>query len=107
VLVDRLLELSANPAAAPWVRSRVDVALSDLLQRMDKVVALNGAERAHVAAVSTEVGRYLARAYVPPPSGRVAPAEPPGEPIGDDAFGSGTPGIWLHGDEGCDFPLSR
>ena len=98
VVVDRLLELSANQAAAPWVRSRVDVALADLLQRVDRVVALDAGERAHLSALTAEAGRYLARPYAAAPTGRAASAEPPGEPIGGSTLES-----WLELADDCDF----
>jgi hypothetical protein len=82
VAVDRLIELSGDEKAAPWVRSRVDSALSDLLQRIDKLVPLDPAERAHDSALTAEIGRHLAR---PAPAQAPAPgalAEPPGDPIG-------------------------
>lgn len=85
VLVDRLLALSLDPEAAPWVRSRIDLALGDLLQRIDKVVALDGGERAHFAALAADVGRHLARPAGPVAAPRAARRPPPGEPIGADA----------------------
>lgn len=106
VFVDRLLELSASSHAAPWVRSRADVALADLLQRLEKAVPIDGAERAHLSAISAEVGRYLARPFGAPPAARVAPPEPPGEPIGGGGpfagLGSGVDRERL-GDDGCEF----
>lgn len=83
VLVDRLIELSGNSAAPAWVRSRTDGALAELLQRMDLLVPLDPAEKAHFSAVTAEIGRHLARPAAPIPATRQAPAEPPGEPIGD------------------------
>ncbi|MEO7795311.1 MAG: zinc-dependent metalloprotease [Thermoanaerobaculia bacterium] len=83
VLVDRLIELSGNAAAAAWVRSRTDGALADLLQRMDLLVPLDPAEKAHFSAVTAEIGRHLARPAAPSASVRSAPSEPPGDPIGD------------------------
>jgi hypothetical protein len=82
VLVERLLDLSSDSDAAPWVRSRADAALSDLLQRLDRTAPLDGAERAHLAGLAAEIGRHLARpASVREPS-RSAPPPPPGDPIG-------------------------
>ena len=82
LLVDRLIELSADNGAPAWVRSRTDGALAELLQRMDQLVPLDPAEKAHFSAVTAEIGRHLARPAAPTPLSRVAPAEPPGEPIG-------------------------
>jgi len=65
-----------------WVRSRTDGALADLLQRMDLLVPLDPAEKAHFSAVTAEIGRHLARPAPPSAALRLAPAEPPGEPIG-------------------------
>ncbi len=92
VLVDRLIELSGNGNAPAWVRSRTDGALADLLQRMDLLVPLDSAEKAHFSAVTAEIGRHLARPAVPGTATRLAPSEPPGEPIGgapDDSAFSG------------------
>lgn len=82
VLVDRLIELSGNAAAPAWVRSRTDGALADLLQRMDLLVPLDPAEKAHFSAVTAEIGRHLARPAAASAPVRLAPAEPPGDPIG-------------------------
>ncbi len=109
VLVDRLIELSGNVAAAAWVRARADGALADLLQRMDQLVALDPEEKAHFSAVTAEIGRHLARPAAPTPSTRLAPTEPPGEPIGS------TPGdVPLGGEfstaelaDDCDFSPPR
>jgi len=93
VLVERMVGLSADERAAPWVRSRVDAALSDLLQRVDKVEPLDAGERAHLAALAAEIGRHLARAVPPREPLRGALPEPPGEPIGaqppGDPYGCG------------------
>jgi hypothetical protein len=109
VLGDRLIDLSGSAAAAGWVRSRTDGALADLLQRMDQLVALDPEEKAHFSAVTAEIGRYLARPAAPTPSTRVAPSEPPGEPIGSSSE------EWLFGGESfaaeraddCDFSPPR
>ena len=100
VYADRLVELSGNAAAAPWVRSRADVALADLLQRLDRLVPLDGSERAHVAALSAEIGRHLARPAAPSVNARTAGVEPPGDPIGAALL----EGSWF--DE-CDFLAPR
>ena len=109
VLVDRLIELSGNVAAAAWVRSRADGALADLLQRMDQLVALDPEEKAHFSAVTAEIGRHLARPAAPTPSTRLAPSEPPGEPIGsasDDRASGG--GIFAaERADDCDFSPPR
>jgi hypothetical protein len=103
ILVDRLIDLSANTAAAAWVRSRTDGALAELLQRMDRLVPLDAAEKAHFSAVTADIGRYLARPAAPAAPARVAPAEPPGEPIG--GAGGGSPGEEFEGAlaDDCDF----
>ncbi len=100
VFAERLIELSGSAAAAPWVRSRADVALADLLQRLDRLVPLDGSERAHLAALSSEIGRHLARPAAPSASARTAGVEPPGEPIGAALLESS----WF--DE-CEFPAPR
>ena len=109
VLVDRLIELSGNVAAAAWVRSRADGALADLLQRMDQLVALDPEEKAHFSAVTAQIGRHLARPAAPTPSTRLAPTEPPGEPIGsasDDRASGG--GIFAaERADDCDFSPPR
>jgi hypothetical protein len=81
-LADRLMALSAAPEVAPWVRSRVDVALSDLLQSLDKLEPIDAAERAHATALAADLGRHLARAQPPAMPTRAAAPAPPGEPIG-------------------------
>ena len=86
-LADRLALLAEDPEAAPWVRARVDLALGDLLQRIDKVVALDDGERAHFASLAADIGRHLARpapAAAPP---RAARRPPPGDPIGGAGLG--------------------
>lgn len=82
LLVERLLDLSADVEAAPGVRVRIDGALSELLARLDAWTALDATEQAHVGGLAAEIGRHLARpapARVPSPG---APEPPPGEPIG-------------------------
>ncbi len=98
-LVDRLVLLAEDADAAPWVRSRVDLALGDLLQRIDKVVALDDGERAHFASLAADIGRHLARSAPPALAPHAARRAPPGDPIG--AAGSGAPGA-AAADE-CDF----
>ncbi len=90
-LVERLLDVSADVDASPPVRSRVDGALSNLLERLDGWDAVDAAERAHIGSLAAEIGRHLARpapARVPSPG---APQPPPGEPIGSAAP------AWLRG----------
>jgi hypothetical protein len=93
VLAERMIGVATDERTAPWVRARVDAALSDLLQRLDKVVPLDSGERAHVAALAAEIGRHLARAVPPRETPRGALPEPPGEPIGaqlpDEPYGCG------------------
>ncbi len=86
VVAERLLELSADIDAAPWVRARVDAALSDLLQRVDRLVPLDPSERAHFAGLAADIGRHLARPATAREPSRAALAEPPGEPIGDSGL---------------------
>lgn len=81
-LADRLMRLAAAPGTAPWVRSRVDVALSDLLQTLDKLDPIDAAERAHATALAADLGRHLARTLPPAPPIHAAQPPPPGEPIG-------------------------
>ncbi|MEO8277252.1 MAG: zinc-dependent metalloprotease [Thermoanaerobaculia bacterium] len=93
ILVDRFVELSGDATAAAWVRSRTDGALADLLQRMDQVVPLDAAEKAHFSAVTSEIGRHLARPATPVAPARIARPEPPGDPIGAaSADGAGSRG---------------
>ncbi len=87
VLVDRLLALSADSEATPWVRARVDLALSDLLQRLDAIEPLEAPERAHLASLASDIGRHLSRPSAPREAAKAAQREPPGEPIGG-GFGS-------------------
>ncbi len=109
VLVDRLIELSGNGVAPAWVRSRTDGALADLLQRMDLLVPLDAAEKAHFSAVTAEIGRHLARPAAPTAAVRLAPAEPPGEPIGGttEEAGTGVLGLDRAQADECDFSLPR
>jgi hypothetical protein len=97
VLVDRLLALSSDPDAAPWVRARVDLALSDLLQKLDAVEPAGAAERAHLAALAADIGRHLSRPSAPREPARAAQPAPPGEPIG----GAGPAALETLGD--CSF----
>jgi len=82
VLVRRLIGLSADPQAAPGVRSRVDAELRALSGRLGKGGG-EDAEAAHRAFLAGEIERYLGRrtaeaqAKLPEP-----PAPPPGQPIG-------------------------
>ena len=80
--VERLFDLSDDGRAAPWVRTRADAALSDLLQRLERLEPLDAIERAHLAGLSAEIGRHLARpAPTRAPSDAALPP-PPGDPIG-------------------------
>ena len=113
VLVDRLIELSGNVGAPAWVRSRTDGALADLLQRMDLLVPLNPAEKAHFSAVTADIGRHLARPAAPSPPARLAPSEPPGDPIGDPGAGGQPVPLFARGSsddewaDDCDFSPPR
>jgi len=82
VVVERFFDLATDSGVAPWVRTRVDLALAGLLQRLDQVVALDAAERAHYDALAAEIGRHLARPMAPRETVRSAQPAPPGEPIG-------------------------
>ncbi|MEZ5314360.1 MAG: zinc-dependent metalloprotease [Thermoanaerobaculia bacterium] len=99
VVVDRMLTLATDESAAPWVRSRVDLALAELLQRVDQEPGLDTSERAHVAALTSEIGRYVARPFALATGGGAAQPEPPGDPIG----GSGDSGLRLGQADECDF----
>jgi hypothetical protein len=109
VLVDRLIELSGNAAAPAWVRSRTDGALADLLQRMDLLVPLDPAEKAHFSAVTAEIGRHLARPAAPAAATRLAPTEPPGEPIGSTGAAPFLAGFTFDDEQAddCDFSPQR
>lgn len=89
VAVERMIELSGDADAAPWVRSRVDAALADLLQRADRVESIDASERAHLAGLAAEIGRHLARPAAAREPARSALAAPPGEPIGDTGLDTG------------------
>lgn len=82
VVVDRLGELSGDADLPGWVRSRLDLALSGLLQRIDQLEPLDVAERGHLDALAAEIGRHLARPAPEREMARAAQPEPPGEPIG-------------------------
>jgi hypothetical protein len=82
VVVDRLSVLSADAESPTWVRSRIDLVLSALLQRLDQMVPIDVAERGHFDALAAEIGRHLARPAPEREIARVAQPEPPGEPIG-------------------------
>ncbi|MCB1009092.1 MAG: zinc-dependent metalloprotease, partial [Acidobacteria bacterium] len=55
-LADRLMALAADRDAAPWVRSRVDTALADLLSSLDKLEPIDAGERAHATALAADLG---------------------------------------------------
>lgn len=88
-LVDRWIQLALDDAAAPWVRARVNGALSNLLQAIDKIEPIDAGERAQLAALAADIGRHLARPEPPAESPRAARPAPPGEPIGATAAGLG------------------
>jgi len=81
-VVDRLMALSGDGDTAPWVRSRLDQALSGMLQRLDQAVPLDESEKAHYDALAAEIGRFLSRPSAPREPAKGALDEPPGEPIG-------------------------
>jgi len=91
VVIDRLSELSADADLPSWVRGRLDLALSGLLQRLDQMEPLDGAERAHFDALAAEIGRHLARPAPAREIARAAQPEPPGEPIG--GLGAALPAV--------------
>jgi hypothetical protein len=82
VLVERLLALSIDADAAPWVRQRVDGTLAELLQRIDAQEPPGAAAKAHLGGLTAEIGRHLARPAAASEPSRAALTEPPGEPIG-------------------------
>jgi hypothetical protein len=90
--VHRLIELAEQQDVAPWVRSRVDQALADLLQRLDAAEPIDRAEKAHFRFLTEEIGKHLSRPLPPKDSVPAALSAPPGEPIG-----SGGP-PWAHCD---------
>ncbi len=81
-LVERMEELSANTDAAPWVRERTDLALANVLQKIDQITPVDTAEQAHLDSLGAEIGRYLARPAPPRLPTPAALSEPPGDPIG-------------------------
>jgi len=81
-VVDRLMTLSGDGDTSPWVRNRVDLALSSVLQRLDSAVPLDTAEKAHLDGLAAEIGRFLSRPSPAREPSESALDEPPGEPIG-------------------------
>ncbi|QQR72833.1 MAG: zinc-dependent metalloprotease [Holophagales bacterium] len=83
VLVGRLLSLAESAEASSGVRARVESALASLLQRLDKIEPLDGEEKAHLALLIGDLGRFLARPAAVTVRLPAAPPAPPGEPLGD------------------------
>lgn len=83
VLVERLVGLATSAESSLGVRARVESALGGLLQRLDAIEPIDAEEKAHLALLTADLGRFLARPA--PSSGRlpVAPPPPPGDPLGD------------------------
>ncbi len=80
--VDRLIQLAIDADTAPWVRSRVEQVLAELLQRLDAMEPVDRAERSHLRALTHQIGRHLSRP-LPAHEPSTAPlSPPPGEPIG-------------------------
>jgi hypothetical protein len=96
-LVERLLAVAGDEAAAPWVRSRIVAALDGLDSQL--AAGPNGAiERAHRAYLRAEIARFRARDWRPEETAPSAPAAPPGQPIGTfgDTWGE-CDGGWFGG----------
>jgi hypothetical protein len=79
--VDAMIGLAANSSAPPYVRARVEWALTDLRRGLQREGGRDDGERAHRATLAGELGRFLERhGDGEPPAGALAP--PPGSPIG-------------------------
>jgi hypothetical protein len=81
VTVNGLIGLSADAAATPEVRSRVDALLAELRDTHTGGGGGGWAEAAHRAAMAAEIARYLDRALPPHAPSPPATEPPPGDPI--------------------------
>jgi len=97
VVVDRMM-LLAQTAAMPQVRAEATMVLSDLQEQitdgLDKAEGAEGADRAHLMLIASDIRRYLNRPMETGATPSVLP-QPPGSPIGDPGrlWGGG----WLSG----------
>ena len=85
VVVRRMVGLSANPAASPGTRARVDAELRALRQKLAagaKGTKAEDAEGAQRAFLADEIGRYLDRPEMRAAERPQPPPPPPGQPIG-------------------------
>lgn len=82
VVVARLMEVGASPAASPAVRSAAEAALARMQERLStRGSTAEPQELAHARRLVAEIKRWLDRPYQP--SSRVEPPmAPPGQPIG-------------------------
>jgi hypothetical protein len=82
-VVDRLLLLAADKAAAPEVRSLVELKMNALRTRA-RGLALSGDEqrRAHWTSIASDLNRWIERQELPSPTPALRP--PPGDPFGVD-----------------------
>jgi hypothetical protein len=81
LVVQRVMDLAANPGAAPAVRAEASDALRTLRTRLAAGRAGLGTPRAHRDATVEDITRFLQRPDAPQQRTPV-PAPPPGEPIG-------------------------
>ena len=83
-VVDRLLALAADTAAADEVRAMAELKLGEVGRAARRALArggMDGAARAHLLAVGGEVERWQTRREVPRPT--PALVAPPGDPFGE------------------------
>jgi len=81
-VVDRLLQLAADSAAAPEARAIAELHLASLRRVATERSARGGeAERASWLAIGNDIGRWLDRRELPAPSPALVP--PPGDPFGE------------------------
>jgi len=81
VVLDRMMDLAADETAAPEVRGRTLLALTDLRARMNAMKAADAAGRAHLFLARRDLSEFLEKPEVRR-NRRPAPAAPPGRPIG-------------------------
>jgi len=82
VLVDALIDRSADPSVPAAVRLRVDWQLRKLRERLRQATAAEAVEGAHRQQLAEDIGRYLDRKASEPSVRPKPPEPPPGSPIG-------------------------
>ena len=83
VVVDDLIDLAANPAAAREVRAFADAALADIARRLEASKGGDRIEEAHRALLIADIWRHRDRQGATDPDHPPAPRTPPGSPIGE------------------------